>query len=220
VLTLLKNLAHRIVARPVVYDLVQKLVGSGRIRRHLQEFVKPLGSGGEVLDLGCGTGLYRGVWSTGWNYICLDNDPEKLRGFLRRNPQDSTLLGDVAAVPMGDASLDAIISTLVSHHLSDDELNAFVRESARLLRPGGNLIFLDVVWQPRRVIPRLLWKFDRGVYPRTRERLLGAINGQFELERVEKLVIPLLNEYVLCSGTPRPSITAGVTAAENSTPNR
>ena len=202
-LTRLKNLAHRIVARPVVYDIVQRLVGAGKIRRRLQTYVAELGDQGAVLDIGGGTGLYRDVWPAGWHYINLDNDPEKLRGFLRRSSRDTALLGDAAAVPVPDMSLDAVICTFVSHHLPDETLAAFVRESARVLRPTGTLIFIDPIWQPDRIVSRWLWAFDRGAHPRTRGRLLAAMSEHFELERVEELVIPFLNEYVLCSGTPR-----------------
>jgi SAM-dependent methyltransferase len=200
-LTSLTNLAHRVVARPVIYDIVQKIAGSEEIRRHLRSHVETLGDHGQVLDLGGGTGLYRGLWSAGWNYICLDNDPEKLRGFLRRNPQDTVLLADVTAVPMADASLDAVICTAVSHHLPEEKLDAFARESARLLRPSGTLIFLDAIWQPDRRVSRLLWAFDRGARPRTREHTLAVLGDQFELEHIEELVIQ--HEYIICTGRPR-----------------
>jgi SAM-dependent methyltransferase len=202
VLTWLTKLAHRLVARPIIYDIVQRLVGAGKIRRRLQIYVEALGDHGEVLDIGGGTGLYRDVWPTGWHYINLDNDPQKLRGFRRRSSGDTALLGDAAAVPLPDMSLDAVICTFVSHHLPDATLTAFVRESARVLRPNGTLIFIDPIWQPNRIVSRLLWAFDRGSHPRTRDRLVAAMSDHFDITRVEEFAI--LHEYLLCSGRPRP----------------
>jgi SAM-dependent methyltransferase len=211
---------HRLVSRPNVYNLVQRLVGASVVSTHLKEHIATLGPTGVVLDLGGGTGLYRELWPTEWRYICLDSDPEKLHGFVRRNPGDNMLLADVSAVPLPDHSLDAVLCTFVSHHLSDGVLEAFVDESARVLRPGGALIFVDAVWRPERIVSRLLWRYDRGAYPRTKDRLLTAISASFEIATVELFAV--LHEYLLCVATTRllavPSDRSGLSTGKNEVP--
>jgi len=53
-------------------------------------------------------------------------------------------LGDITRLDLPDQSADAVISTLVLHHLpSHDHLLACFREVARVLRPGGALYLAD-----------------------------------------------------------------------------
>lgn len=206
----LKRLLHTIVARPAVYEAMQRAAGAGRVRRHLATLIARLGDGGLVLDLGGGTGLYRDLWGPNWGYLCLDNDPEKLAGFVAGGRRDAAILGDAARVPLAGASLDAVFCTAVSHHLPDAALEAFVRESARVLKPGGSLLFLDAVWRPRRVLSRLLWAVDRGANPRPQARLLAMLGGSFRLETTETFAV--FHEYVAVVATPLP-VGGGVSEA-------
>lgn len=196
-----RALVHRVVAQPAVYETVQRVVGAGKLRTRLGAVIAALGTDGVVLDLGGGTGLYRGLWPRGWAYLLLDNDANKIGGFVRAGPRDGALLGDAARVPIRTGSLDAVLCTAVSHHLPDDALDAFVGESARILRPSGTLVFLDAVWRPRRLPSRLLWAFDRGSHPRTREHLVAVLDAQFDATVADGFAI--LHEYVLYAGTPR-----------------
>ena len=51
-------------------------------------------------------------------------------------------LGDVAALPVEDGTVDLAISTLSQHHWEDR--SAGYRELARVLRPGGSLWVYDL----------------------------------------------------------------------------
>jgi len=50
--------------------------------------------------------------------------------------------GDVEALPIDDRSLDAAVISLVLHHVADPA--AALREVARVLRPGGRLLLIDM----------------------------------------------------------------------------
>jgi hypothetical protein len=65
------------------------------------------------------------------------------------------------------------------------------------------IVFLDALWTGTWGIPRLLWRFDRGFYPRRTAVLLDALREHFELERVERYRV--LHNYLLCLGSPRRS---------------
>ena len=61
----------------------------------------------------------------------------------------------------------------VLHHLDDEALRRGLAELARVVR--GELVVMDPLWLDRRAISRLLWRYDDGAHPRTRERLLAAL---------------------------------------------
>jgi SAM-dependent methyltransferase len=96
----------------------------------------------ELLDAGCGTGgLIRRLapQSSHWRWSGLDLSPVACA--LARNrvaPEVKIVEGSVTALPMADASCDAVTSLDVIYHVDDDR--AALREFFRVLRPGGAVV--------------------------------------------------------------------------------
>lgn len=66
-----------------------------------------------------------------------------------------TYRADLSAIPLPDETVDVIMSRSVFEHL-DDPLSAY-REFARILRPGGHLIFLTAnMWDYSTLIARAI----------------------------------------------------------------
>jgi len=107
--------------------------------------VLPDVAGKDVLDLGCGTG-YFSAWLArlGARPVGLDATPAQLemaRRMQRKFGLEFPLIEASAEdVPLPDASLDLVLSEYGASIWADPY--RWVPEAARLLRPGGHLVFL------------------------------------------------------------------------------
>lgn len=92
---------------------------------------------GRALDVGCGGGGNTAVLrDLGWRVTGLEYSPEAAR--LARSRGLPILRGDARRLPVADASHDLVISTDMWEHIDDDA--AVAAETARVLRPGGELL--------------------------------------------------------------------------------
>ena len=102
-------------------------------------------SGRDVIELGCGTG-YWSAWLTrrGARVVGLDNSSQQLataRTLQREHALTFPLVhADAEQAPFRDASFDLAISEYGAAIWCDPY--GWIPEAARLLRPGGELVFL------------------------------------------------------------------------------
>ena len=102
-------------------------------------------SGLDVIELGCGT-AYISAWLArrGARVTGIDNSAEQLRTARRLQKEHSLhfplIHGDAEHVPLPDGSFDLAISEYGASIWCDPY--EWIPEAARLLRPGGQLIFL------------------------------------------------------------------------------
>ncbi len=107
--------------------------------------VLPPVAGKDVIELGCGT-AYVSAWLArrGARVVGLDNSPAQLanaRRFQREfGLEFPLLLAAAEAVPLPDEHFDLAISEYGASIWCDPYL--WIAEASRLLRPGGQLIFL------------------------------------------------------------------------------
>jgi ubiquinone/menaquinone biosynthesis C-methylase UbiE len=187
-------------AHPWVYDQIQALAGSDQVLDRLSHEVEKLNAN-VVLDVGGGTGAMRSLFSPESRYVCLDMEMPKLAGFRRKVPKGLAVQGDATSMPILDGCADLVICKSVTHHLTDLMLEKALDESRRVLRVGGYLILLDAVLNRSRLAGQVLWRLDRGSYPRTGEKLYETLNSRFEVAHWEKFAI--YHEYVLGIGVRR-----------------
>jgi ubiquinone/menaquinone biosynthesis C-methylase UbiE len=136
------------------YDLLVGLITLGRegtYRRGIAEMAH-LQPGEAVLDVGCGTGtlalVAKGrVGATG--RVCgIDPGPEQIararRKAARRKLAVDFHVGVIERLAFADHSFDVVLSTLMMHHLPEDLKRLGLAEIARVLKPGGRLLVVDI----------------------------------------------------------------------------
>jgi SAM-dependent methyltransferase len=194
---MVRDLLHRIVARPLVYDCVQCLAGARAVRRRIAAQIRLIAANSLLLDIGGGTGAVGDWCRQDVAYVCLDIDPLKIDGYLARNPGGRALVADATRIPLADGCVDVVLCNSVTHHLDDGQLGRMIAETARVLRrPGGRLILTDAVWALDRRVGRLFWHYDRGSHPRTAAHLRAAIAEHLNIADWEHFAV--WHEYVLC----------------------
>ncbi len=134
------------------YDLLAGLTGFGAgFKRQVIERAE-IKDGMSVLDLGCGSGVLLRLLK-GCHPLCrvvgVDADP-RILGLARRRAHDAGL-DDIEFVCAGaertgldPVSFDVVVSSLVFHHLPPRAKEEAVREVARVLRPGGRFVLVDL----------------------------------------------------------------------------
>jgi ubiquinone/menaquinone biosynthesis C-methylase UbiE len=106
-------------------------------------------SGGAVAEVGAGTGsltrLLRAALPEDVALSAVDPDERALAIARRRAPGPGItwLTGRAEALPLPDASQDAVVTALVLHHLRQNAKRAAIAEARRVLRPGGLLLVAD-----------------------------------------------------------------------------
>lgn len=169
---------------------------------------------GRTIDLGAGTGANLDLYPEAVTALVLaEPDPHMLRQLRVKVGEKGVAaeLSDASAedLPFADASFDTAIFTLVLCTVPNPE--RALSETARVLKPGGKLLFLEHVraadaglarWQDRLERP---WRFLGDGCHCNRDTVAGLSAAGFEVGQVEQAELPKAPPIVrpLVQGTAR-----------------
>lgn len=141
-----------------------------------------------VADLGCGTGpLTAELAGYVKQVIAVDNSPAMLKAAQKRlDGVDNVDLrnGDLEALPIDDGECDAAMMVLVLTYVDSPE--AAIREMARILKPGGKVVLIDLL------------PHDREDFRRQMEQQ----HAGFELAAMEQMMVEAGLSKVVCRPLP------------------
>lgn len=132
-------------------ELIARTPGFADLRAQILALAD-VGASERVLDVGAGTGLLtlplcacaEDVWA-------IDIAPS-MCDYLRTKAASASVENLTVAVasadnlPMVDACVDVVVSNYCLHHLDDDGKRAALAEMRRVLRPGGRIVFGDMMF--------------------------------------------------------------------------
>lgn len=147
------NTAGIVIRGPLRYDLLVWLVSLGRERTYREKTLDLAGlkAGESVLDIGCGTGTLaiaakRRVGPAGRVYG-IDASPEMIARACKKAKKAGVEVtlenAAVEQMPFPDGTFDAVLSTVMLHHLGRKARRQCASEVRRVLKPGGRVLAVD-----------------------------------------------------------------------------
>jgi ubiquinone/menaquinone biosynthesis methyltransferase len=130
------------------YDRLNRLLSFGRDRRWRQAAVRELelAPGSIVLDVATGTGALAAALAEsaprGTRVVGCDINVAMLAVAARRDVSIDLVRGDGVRLPVADAAVDAVTIAFAVDDMPDRD--ACVTELSRVLRPGGQLVLLEL----------------------------------------------------------------------------
>jgi ubiquinone/menaquinone biosynthesis C-methylase UbiE len=180
-----------------MYDRAMKATEEAGMRETRREVLAE--ARGRTIDIGAGTGLNLDLFPAEVSELVLaEPDPHMLKQLRVKVSESgreaSVVQAPAEKLPFEDDSFDTAVFTLVLCTVPDPA--AALAEAARLLRPGGKLLFVEHVrseaaglarWQDRLEGP---WRFFADGCHCNRDTVAGIEASPFEIERVEKDELP------------------------------
>ena len=180
-----------------LYDALLKSTEEAGLREMRRETLDE--ASGRTIDLGAGTGANIGLYPDSVTELVLaEPDPHMLRK-LRSKAKEAGVDAEIVEagaerLPFEDSSFDTAVFTLVLCTVPDPA--AALAEAARILKPGGRLLFVEHVrsedsglarWQDRLERP---WHFFGDGCHCNRDTVATIAAAPFTVESVERTELP------------------------------
>jgi len=190
------------------YDLVNGVITFGLHKPWRRRATRMLAAQPDwlCLDVCAGTGDFAvAAQREGCRAIAFDMTPEMLAVARTRSPEPlEVVMGDALRLPFGAAAFDCVTLGFGLRH-SKEDLPVLLRELARVTKPGGRLVSLEMSHPPNR-----LWRFLSNLYVHL---LLPVIGGVYDRDAYLYLS-KSLRDFPDAPGLARMLTEAGFTTCE------
>lgn len=171
-------------------DVMQRLVTFNKRhqKRNLSRLLETchLGSRSKVLDFGCGTALFSGLFKRhDLDYYGYDIDVRLLTYAARLYP-DCAFLSDRGDLKKA-GPFELIVANCCFHHIHDDQLAVEIEQIRDLLTDDGTFLLIDLVAsEGNMTLPkRLFLKLEQGVTIRPWHSYRQLLEPSFAIHRQE-----------------------------------
>lgn len=196
---------RRALSSPTVYETVQRLLRSDRVRTHLLSCIDAR-PGDRILDIGCGTGLVLD-WVDDVSYIGFDISESYIERARAKYGSRATFhVGGVDDIdPAEIGTPDIVLAKAVLHHISDEQASKVMRIASSVLADGGRLVTFDPVYTPEQSrLARFVIERDRGQHIRALDDYVAIAREHFLDVRADVrgdlLRVPYTHLVLQCAG--------------------
>jgi len=163
------NPIWQLLRNATLYDFVQRVAGTERVRRELvRDFMLPK-RGDRVLDLGCGTGDLLACLSN-VDYVGIDLNDEYVATARRRyNGLGKFIAGDATRFEeQATGPFEIVVAVGLLHHLDDEGASRLARAALTVLERAGRFVSVDPCFDSTQgKLQRWMVSRDRGRAVRT-----------------------------------------------------
>ncbi|MFN2494864.1 MAG: class I SAM-dependent methyltransferase [Pseudonocardiaceae bacterium] len=196
--------AHPIFAR--CYAVLSPAMDRGGVIEHRRRLLA--GLTGDVVEIGVGNGLNFAHYPTSVTRVVAIEPEPHLRELARRAAVQAPVPievrdGVAEQLPVEDSSVDAAVACLMLCSVSDQQ--AALREMYRVVRPGGQLRFLEHVRAARgplrhvqHLVDTTCWPLLFGGCHTGRDTVAAVTAAGFTLQHLERFRVP-------ATGVPHPA---------------
>ena len=175
------KMLYKALENPALYDMTQKLLGGDRVYKKLKEAIaaqlKNI-SYNNVLDVGCGTGLFTDCFKGEYTGIDINE------GYIKKARSDKKgafKTGDATALQFEDETFDLVFTLGVLHHLDAGNREKMLKEMRRVCKTGGHILIVDGLVPSNRlnVVGYALAKLDRGPFKMRIDMFQEMVNSAY-----------------------------------------
>lgn len=153
-----------------------------------------------VLDLGCGTGANCSMCGPD-QYYGIDPDANRIQFAKQLYPKHTFMVFDGKRLPLPNHSVDLIFIVAVLHHISNEQINEYLQEFHRVLKPEGNVVVIEpFLCRKNKFNNWFMTRYDNGEYIRKEEDYLQLFENQhYKCDVVKKFRKCLLYNEIFFS---------------------
>jgi ubiquinone/menaquinone biosynthesis C-methylase UbiE len=193
---ILQTVVEKVSDHPVLFIFIRGILENDfkAIRTLIRKDLK-MEPGVRTLDLGCGPGAFAPMFK-GQDYVGADLNRRYIEHAQKHLP-GAFIVSDARKLEVPDQRFDQVLIFGLLHHLSDDDVRAVLRETKRVLVPGGRVLAIEDIpaVSKMNLIGHLIHNVENGEHIRPTEEYRKLYQEFGRIEREEVLASGICDYY-------------------------